>query len=249
VKNWFQAFAIKCNLYRYTEVRPALHWRLFWEVQDFGGDTCSLYLECRHPNDDDDDDNDDDRAIVGGRDDNRPYSGGSGGKRTRPRTRRRWEVEACFSFALVQGDAAAAALRDARHARRSELLREQRQRQQRQQRQQQQSVPGSLYSSIKSSLGMGGGGGSGGEVYAMDSDEGSGGGGGDGSCHHGGGGGGGGGGGRTCGGGGGGGCAILEAIKSSPRHMARRRLTSADPPIAELKSALVTQLLNLKPSG
>ena len=63
----------------------ALDWRLFWEVQDFSPDSCSLYLECRPaPRDRDLD--------------------------VAPRARRRarapepWAVNVCFSFAVVRGD-------------------------------------------------------------------------------------------------------------------------------------------------
>lgn len=131
-------------------------------------------------------------------------------------TRRRWEVEACFSFALVQGDAAAAALRDAQGARQLEGERLLHERWLHERRQRQQSS--GLYSSIRSTLGIlnggGGAGRGGGEVIAMECGEacvdekGAGGGGDTCRCSHG-------------GGGGGGGCAILEAIKSSPRHMVR----------------------------
>lgn len=159
--------------------------------------------------------------------------------RTR-QTQRRWEVEACFSFALVQGDAAAAALRDVHRARQGEhILRERRQRQR--QRQQQQQSSG-LYSSIRSTLGIlggGGRGGGGGEVCAMESGDAcaseNGGGGGWDVCdcsHRGGGSGGEGESAYTCQGGGAGGCAIMEAIKSSPRHMVRPSSPGVDPELA-----------------
>lgn len=65
-------------------------WRLFWEVQDFSSDTCSLYLEHRRSRDE----------LAGGCE--------------------RLEVDACFSFAFVQMSAVAAALRSARETCRKE---------------------------------------------------------------------------------------------------------------------------------
>ena len=73
-------------------------------MQDFAVDTCSLYLECRSsPNDT--------RGLPDGGNDGCGGGDGGGGDADndndasaprRGRRRRRCEVEACFSFALVQ---------------------------------------------------------------------------------------------------------------------------------------------------